>query len=69
MDDCLDLESVECKSIDEAICIGEDCPSKEYHIIIKGKQTILAIHPFWQKCKFCSMEDENGFIKLSENDS
>lgn len=62
----LELESVECKTLESAIELGETFPIKEYHILIKGTRIILVMHKIWQKCKFCNLENDEGICYLDE---
>lgn len=67
MNDCdLHLEHKECTSITEAIAVGEGSPSMDYHILIKQDKIILVMHYFWQKCKFCHLENEHGVCQLDD---
>ena len=67
MNDCdLRLEHKECTSIGEATTVGEGSPSMDYHILIKGNKIICVMHYFWQKCRFCNIENEQGICYLDE---
>jgi hypothetical protein len=64
MDNDLYIEHRDVSSIDEGIEIGEAHPSMTYHVLVRRKKHALISHYFWQKCKFCDMEDAEGVVYL-----